>query len=229
LVGVEAVDGADDADVVDDEVEVEVFDELRATTMSAITIIAATTPTTTRLLDFDAGLALFAGVAATELDAFGAVVETGADVVPRVGTGGMTIVEAAAFLAVDFLAELFLTADFLTAFFAVFLTAVFLTAVFLTAVFLTALFFTADFLAVFFTADFFAAVFLAEVFLAADFFAVVFFTATELLLVMSGWCVGMLCLGQEGWVENWPKNSAVGAIATRLSVERQRAAHLPDG
>ena len=219
MVGVEAVDGADDADVVDDEVEVEVFDELRATTMSAITIIAATTPTTTRLLDFDAGLALFAGVAATELDAFGAVVETGADVVPRVGTGGMTIVEAAAFLAVDFLAELFLTADFLTAFFAVFLT----------AVFLTALFFTADFLAVFFTADFFAAVFLAEVFLAADFFAVVFFTATELLLVMSGWCVGMLCLGQKGWVENWPKNSAVGAIATRLSVERQRAAHLPDG
>ena len=219
MVGVEAVDGADDADVVDDEVEVEVFDELRATTMSAITIIAATTPTTTRLLDFDAGLALFAGVAATELDAFGAVVETGADVVPRVGTGGMTIVEAAAFLAVDFLAELFLTADFLTAFFAVFLT----------AVFLTALFFTADFLAVFFTADFFAAVFLAEVFLAADFFAVVFFTATELLLVMSGWCVGMFCLGQKGWVENWPKNSAVGAIATRLSVERQRAAHLPDG
>ena len=219
MVGVEAVDGADDADVVDDEVEVEVFDELRATTMSAITIIAATTPTTTRLLDFDAGLALFAGVAATELDAFGAVVETGADVVPRVGTGGMTIVEAAAFLAVDFLAELFLTADFLTAFFAVFLT----------AVFLTALFFTADFLAVFFTADFFAAVFLAEVFLAADFFAVVFFTATELLLVMSGWCVGMLCLGQKGWVENWPKNSAVGAIATRLSVERQRAAHVRDG
>jgi len=219
LVGVEAVDGADDADVVDDEVEVEVFDELRATTMSAITIIAATTPTTTRLLDFDAGLALFAGVAATELDAFGAVVETGADVVPRVGTGGMTIVEAANFLAVDFLAELFLTADFLTAFFAVFLT----------AVFLTALFFTADFLAVFFTADFFAAVFLAEVFLAADFFAVVFFTATELLLVMSGWCVGMFCLGQKGWVENWPKNSAVGAIATRLSVERQRAAHVRDG
>jgi len=219
LVGVEAVDGADDADVVDDEVEVEVFDELRATTMSAITIIAATTPTTTRLLDFDAGLALFAGVAATELDAFGAVVETGADAVPREGTGGMTIVEAAAFLAVDFLAELFLTADFLTAFFAVFLTADFLTADFL-AVF---------FAAVFLTADFFAAVFLAEVFLAADFFAVVFFTATELLLVMSGWCVGMLCLGQEGWVENWPKNSAVGAIATRLSVERQRAAHVRDG
>jgi len=205
LVGVEAVDGADDADVVDDEVEVEVFDELRATTMSAITIIAATTPTTTRLLDFDAGLALFAGVAATELDAFGAVVETGADAVPREGTGGMTIVEAAAFLAVDFLAELFLTADFLTAFFADFLTADFL-----------AVFFTADFL----TADFFVAVFLAEVFLAADFFAVVFFTATELLLVMSGWCVGMLCLGQKGWVENWLKNSAVGAKATRLCVER---------
>jgi len=207
LVGVEVVDGADDADVVDDEVEVEVevFDELRATTINAITMMAATTATTTRLLDFDAGLALFAGVAATELDAFGAVVETGADAVPREGTGGMTIVEAAAFLAVDFLAELFLTADFLTAFFADFLTADFL-----------AVFFTADFL----TADFFVAVFLAEVFLAADFFAVVFFTATELLLVMSGWCVGMLCLGQKGWVENWLKNSAVGAKATRLCVER---------
>jgi len=208
---------------------VEVVDELRATTTKAITMMAATTATTTRLLDFDAGFALLVGAAATELAAFGVAVDAGAVVAPREGTGGMTIVETAAFLAVDFLAELFLTADFLTAFFAVFLTAVFLTAVFLTAVFLTALFFTADFLAVFFTADFFAAVFLAEVFLAADFFAVVFFTATELLLVMSGWCVGMLCLGQEGWVENWPKNSAVGAIATRLSVERQRAAHLPDG
>jgi len=193
---------------------VEVVDELRATTTKAITMMAATTATTTRLLDFDAGFALLVGAAATELAAFGVAVDAGAVVAPREGTGGMTIVETAAFLAVDFLAELFLTADFLTAFFADFLTADFL-----------AVFFTADFL----TADFFVAVFLAEVFLAADFFAVVFFTATELLLVMSGWCVGMLCLGQEGWVENWPKNSAVGAIATRLSVERQRAAHLPDG
>ena len=198
---------------------VEVVDELRATTTKAITMMAATTATTTRLLDFDAGFALLVGAAATELAAFGVAVDAGAVVAPREGTGGMTIVETAAFLAVDFLAELFLAADFLTAFFADFLT----------AVFLTALFFTADFLAVFFTADFFAAVFLAEVFLAADFFAVVFFTATELLLVMSGWCVGMFCLGQKGWVENWPKNSAVGAIATRLSVERQRAAHVRDG
>ena len=198
---------------------VEVVDELRATTTKAITMMAATTATTTRLLDFDVGFALFAGAAATELAAFGVAVDAGAVVAPREGTGGMTIVETAAFLAVDFLAELFLTADFLTAFFAVFLTADFLTADFL-AVF---------FAAVFLTADFFAAVFLAEVFLAADFFAVVFFTATELLLVMSGWCVGILCLGQKGWVENWPKNSAVGAIATRLSVERQRAAHVRDG
>ena len=184
---------------------VEVVDELRATTTKAITMMAATTATTTRLLDFDAGFALLVGAAATELAAFGVAVDAGAVVAPREGTGGMTIVETAAFLAVDFLAELFLTADFLTAFFADFLTADFL-----------AVFFTADFL----TADFFVAVFLAEVFLAADFFAVVFFTATELLLVMSGWCVGMLCLGQKGWVENWLKNSAVGAKATRLCVER---------
>jgi hypothetical protein len=160
--------GAEDVDAAGVLLDV-VVDELRATTMSAIKIMAATTATTTRLEDFVAGLEPLEADGATEFEAFGADEIGVAEEVPRVGTGGITIVDAADFLA-TFLV-LFLTADFF---------AVDFLATFLAEVFFAADFFTADFFAVFFTADFLA------VFFAVDFFAVVFFTATELLLVISG-------------------------------------------
>ncbi len=129
-------------------------------------MIAATTATTTRFDDLFAGFALFAAAGATAFADLGAVDPAALEVVPRVGTGGITMVEAADFLA-TFLA-LFFTALFLATFFAeLFLAVVFLTADFFAVFF--AVFLTADFFAVFFTADF----------LAADFLAVVFFTATE--------------------------------------------------
>ena len=130
-------------------------------------MIAATTATTTRFDDLFAGFALFTAAGATAFADLGAVDAAAPEVVPRVGTGGITMVAAADFLA-TFLA-LFFTALFFATFFAeLVLAVVFLTADFF-AVFLAALFLTADFFAVFFTADF----------LAADFLAVVFFTATE--------------------------------------------------
>lgn len=157
-----AVVAAGVVDVVAAGVEVEVdvdVEELRATTTNAIKMIAATTATTTRLDDFVAGLEFLAGAAATAFADFPALetaaLETAALVDdPRVGTGGITIVEEADFLATFF--ALFLTA--------LFLAVVFLAVVFLTAVFLAVVFFAADFFAVFFT---------------AVFLAVVFFTATE--------------------------------------------------
>jgi len=168
-----AVVAAGVVDVVAAGVEVEVdVEELRATTTNAIKMIAATTATTTRLDDFVAGLEFLAGAAATAFADFPAP-ETAALVDdPRVGTGGITIVEEADFLATFFalfLTALFLTVAFLATFFAglffavVFLTtdffAVFLAVVFLTAVFLAVVFFAADFFAVFFTAVFLAVVF----------------------------------------------------------------------
>jgi hypothetical protein len=90
-------------------------------------------------------------------------------VVPRVGTGGITIRDA----SVDFLAAGFFAVDFLAA---GFLAEDFLAEDFLAEVFLATAFFATDFLA----AGFFATDFLAPDFLATDFFFVATLTPSNL-------------------------------------------------